>query len=91
MNYEEEIKKLNARVEKLEKAEKKRQITKWIKLSIDLIGLIVLIILFIKAYSFLKDYKEQLDKVQTIEDQLNLSGDYLQEQLDNINKYNLFK
>ncbi len=87
MNYEEEIKKLNERVVKLEKAEKKRQIAKWIKLGIDLIGLIILVILFFKAYAFLKQYKEQLDKLKSLEDKITVSGDYLQSQIDSIDSF----
>ena len=87
MNYEEEIKNLNERVIKLEKAEKKRQIAKWIKLGIDLIGLIILVILFFKAYAFLKQYKEQLDKLKSLEDKITVSGDYLQSQIESIDSF----
>jgi hypothetical protein len=87
MNYEEEIKNLNERVVKLEKAEKKRQIAKWIKLGIDLVGLIILVILFFKAYAFLKQYKEQLDKLKSLEDKITVSGDYLQSQIESIDSF----
>ena len=91
MKYEEEIKKLNERVQKLEKIEKRRQITKWVKLGIDLVVIIVLVIMFFKAYAFIKQYKEQLDKLKSLEDKITVSGDYLQEQIDNIDKFNIFK
>ena len=87
MNYEEEIKNLNERVVKLEKAEKKRQIAKWIKLGIDLVGLIILVILFFKAYAFLKQYKEKLDKLKSLEDKITVSGDYLQSQIESIDSF----
>ena len=89
MNYEEEIKKLNERVAKLEKAEKKRQITKWIKLGIDLIVIILLAVMFIKAYNYLKQYKEQLDKLKSLEEKITVSGDYLQEQIDSMDHFSI--
>ena len=89
MKYEEEIKKLNERVAKLEKAEKRRKIARWIKFGVDLVVIIILVVMFIKAYNYLKQYKEQLDKLKSLEEKITVSGDYLQEQIDNIDHFSI--
>ena len=89
MNYEEEIKKLNERVAKLEKAEKRRKIARWIKFGVDLVVIIILVVMFIKAYNYLKQYKEQLDKLKSLEEKITVSGDYLQEQIDSMDHFSI--
>ena len=63
MSSEEKIKELTERIEKLEKAEKKRVIKKRIEIAWGLAKLIVLVVLVFMAWSYIKPYKEKIDLV----------------------------
>ena len=68
MNYEEKIQELTKRIEKLEKAEQKRIIKKRIeiitRISMFLITIIVIFLLWNYVNnSYIKPYKESIDKV----------------------------
>lgn len=63
MSSEEKIKELTERIEKLEKAENKRVIKKRIGLAWSLTKLIVLAILILMAWNYIKPYKEKIDLV----------------------------
>ena len=91
MSNEEKIKNLEERLVKLEKIERRRKIMSYISLGFRLLVLIILIIFGIKAYNYLKQYKEQLDKFQTLQDKLDVSSDYIDEQMKNLEKFNIFK
>jgi hypothetical protein len=87
LSTEDKLNNLNTRLIKLEKIEHKRKVLGWVNLGFKIVGLIILIVLFIKAYAFLKDYKEKLEKLQTVQDKLNVSESFLDEQLKNIEKF----
>ena len=63
MSSEERIKQLEERIEVLEKAEHKRTVKKTISLIWGLIKLGVFIALIFVAWSYIKPYKEKIDKV----------------------------
>lgn len=76
MNYEEKIKELTERVEKLEKAENKRIIKRRIEIITKIVIGIIIIILLFMAYNYvnntiIKPYKEKIDyvneKVDTVQ------------------------
>ena len=75
MSSEEKIQELTARIEKLEKAEKRRNIKKGIGIAIRVIELAIIAFLFIKAYYYIKPYKEKIDsaneKIENVETLLN--------------------
>ena len=87
MNYEEKIKELNERIEVLEKAEHKRIVKKRIEITFNVIKIIIIILLLIKVYLYIKPYKEKIDnidaKVDTVED-------YVKDKWNNLQKYNPF-
>ena len=87
MNTEEKLNDLNTRLAKLEKIEHRRKIWSYINLGFKLIFLVILIFVFFKVYDFVKSYKEKLDKVTSIEEKLGATEGFLDEQLENINKY----
>ncbi len=93
MNYEEKIRELTERVEKLEKAENKRIIKRRIEIIIKVVVGIIMLILLFMAYNYvnntiIKPYKEKIDyvndKVETIESFVN-------DKWQTIQKYNPFK
>ncbi len=90
MNIEEKLNDLDKRLAALEKVEKRRKIMARINLGFKAVLLVVLVIVFFKAYSYLKTFKEKIDQIQSIEDKLNVTETFLQEQLDNLNKFNPF-
>lgn len=87
MNYEEKIKELNERIEVLEKAEHKRIVKKRIEITFNVIKIIIIILLLIKVYLYIKPYKEKIDnidaKVDTVEN-------YVKDKWNNLQKYNPF-
>ena len=68
MNYEEKIRELTERVEKLEKAENKRIIKRRIEIGTKIVIGIIILVLLIIAYihvnnTIIKPYKEKIDYV----------------------------
>ena len=90
MNSEEKIKELEERIVKLEKIEKRRKITKYISIGIKVLIIIVIGIFVYKAYTIIDSYKQQIDKITNIQNGLDSSGDYLQEQLDKLKDIKIF-
>lgn len=92
MNYEEKIKELTERIEKLEKAESKRIIKRRIKIFFKLLKYIIIIFLLISGYNYINDnyikpYKEKIDyaddKIKDVESLINDKWEIIQ-------KYNPF-
>ena len=80
MNYEEKIKELTERVEKLEKAEHKRVIKRRIEIITKIVIAVIVIVLVIIGYIYvnntiIKPYKEKIDyvneKVDTVQNFVN--------------------
>ncbi len=80
MNYEEKIKELTERVEKLEKAEHKRVIKRRIEIITKIVIAVIVIVLLIIGYIYvnntiIKPYKEKIDyvneKVDTVQNFVN--------------------
>lgn len=68
MNYEEKIRELTERVEKLEKAENKRILKRRIEIGTKIVIGIIILVLLIMAYihinnTIIKPYKEKIDYV----------------------------
>ena len=80
MNYEEKIRELTERVEKLEKAEHKRVIKRRIEIITKIVIAVIVIVLLIIGYIYvnntiIKPYKEKIDyvneKVDTVQNFVN--------------------
>ena len=89
MNYEEKIRELTERVEKLEKAENKRIIKRRIEIITKVvIGIIMLILLFM-AYNYvnntiIKPYKEKIDYVN---EKVDTVQSFIDDKLGGFSKY----
>ena len=89
MNYEEKIRELTDRVEKLEKAENKRIIKRRIEIITKVvIGIIILILLFM-AYNYvnttiIKPYKEKIDYVN---EKVDTVQSFVDDKLGGFSKY----
>jgi hypothetical protein len=82
MDLVDKVKILEEKVKKLEKAERKRKIIKWIKFSIKMVILITIGIFLYKGYIYFKDnYIEPFD---------NLRKDY-NELVEKIKSYDLLE
>ena len=90
MEYKDKLEELDKRIAALEKIEKRRKFWNRVDLGFKLIGVIILIVIFYKAYTFVQTYKQKIDQIQNVQDKLNTTENFLQEQLDKINKYNIF-
>ena len=84
MNSEEKIRELTERIEKLEKAENKRVIKRRIEIAWGLFKLLVIIILLIMAYNYIKPYKEKIDNVT---DKVDKVENYIDSKLGGLNRY----
>lgn len=84
MNNEEKIRELTERIEKLEKAENKRVIKKRIEIAWGLFKLLVIIVLLIMAYNYIKPYKEKIDNVTEKVDKVE---NYIDSKLGGLNRY----
>lgn len=63
MNNEDKIRELTERIEKLEKAENKRIIKKRIEITFKIIKLLIIIVLLLMAYNYIKPYIEKIDNL----------------------------
>ena len=90
MNYDEKISELDNRVQILEKIEKRRKTMFWIKFGLKVAIIIVILVFTYKAYTTILIYKKKLDEIQNVQNKLDDTGDYLQEQIDKIKDINIF-
>ena len=84
MNNEEKIRELTERIEKLEKAENKRVIKRRIQITFSIIKLLIIIVLLIMAYNYIKPYKEKIDNVT---DKVDKVENYIDSKLGGLNRY----
>lgn len=84
MNSEEKIRELTERIEKLEKAENKRIIKRRIQITFSIIKLLIIIVLLIMAYNYIKPYKEKIDNVTEKVDKVE---NYIDSKLGGLNRY----
>lgn len=84
MNSEEKIRELTERIEKLEKAENKRIVKKRIEITFKIIKLLVIIVLLVMAYNYIKPYKEKIDNVNEKVDKVE---NYINDKIGGLNKY----
>ena len=73
MNNDDKIRELTERIEKLEKAENKRIAKKRIEIGFKVAKILIIIILILIAYSYIKPYKEKIDNIN--------------EKVDNVEKF----
>ena len=88
---EEKLNDLDKRLAALEKIEKRRKLWNRINLGFKLLVFIALAIVFFKVYSTLKTYKQKLDQITNLQEKLNTSETFLQEQIDKLDTFNIFK
>ena len=85
MNYEEKIKELSDRIEKLEKYENKRQLKRKIQFSLKVLKvIIVIVVIYIK---YVQPYKEKIDYV---DEKVNTVESFVKDKWEMIRKYNPF-
>ena len=84
MSNEEKIRELTERIEKLEKAENKRIVKKRIEIAFKIIKLLVIIVLLVMAYNYIKPYKEKIDNVNEKVDKVE---NYINDKIGGLNKY----
>ncbi len=89
MNYEEKIRELTERVEKLEKAENKRIIKRRIEIIIKVVVGIIMLILLFMAYNYvnntiIKPYKEKIDYVN---EKVDTVQSFIDDKLGGFSKY----
>lgn len=84
MNNDEKIRELTERIEKLEKAENKRIIKKRIEIGFKLVKLLIIIILLVMAYNYIKPYKEKIDSVSEKVDSVEK---YINDKFSGLGKY----
>lgn len=90
MEYNDKINELDSRLKVLEGIEKRRKTMFWIKTGIKILVVIVICIYLYKAYATIQTYKKKLDDLQNVQDKLDNTGDYLQEQIDKLKDFNIF-
>ncbi len=89
MNYEEKIRELTLRVEKLEKAENKRILKRRIEIGTKIVIGLIIVILLVVAYihinnTIIKPYKEKIDYVNEKVDKVQ---GFIDDKLGGLNKY----
>lgn len=89
MNYEEKIRELTERVEKLEKAENKRIIKRRIEIGTKIVIGIIILVLLIMAYihvnnTIIKPYKEKIDYVN---DKVDKVQGFIDDKLGGFSRY----
>ena len=88
MNYEEKIKELNDRIERLEKYENKRQLKRKLQLSLKIAKIIIVLVVIVMMYvKFILPYKEKIDYV---EQKVNTVESFVKDKWEMIQKYNPF-
>jgi len=89
MNYEEKIRELTLRVEKLEKAENKRILKRRIEIGTKIVIGLIIVILLVVAYihinnTIIKPYKEKIDYVNEKVDKVQ---GFIDDKLGGLSKY----
>ena len=89
MNYEEKIRELTERIEKLEKAENKRILKRRIEIGTKIVIGIIILVLLIMAYihinnTIIKPYKEKIDYVDEKVDKVQ---GFIDDKLGRLSKY----
>ena len=89
MNYEEKIRELTERVEKLEKAENKRILKRRIEIGTKIVIGLIIVILLVVAYihinnTIIKPYKEKIDYVNEKVDKVQ---GFIDDKLGGLSKY----
>ena len=89
MNYEEKIRELTERVEKLEKAENKRILKRRIEIGTKIVIGLIIVILLVVAYihinnTLIKPYKEKIDYVNEKVDKVQ---GFIDDKLGGLSKY----
>ena len=88
MNYEEKIKELSDRIEKLEKYENKRQLKRKIQFSLKVLKVIIVLVVIVVVYiKYVQPYKEKIDYV---EEKVNTVESFVKDKWEMIRKYNPF-
>ena len=92
MNYEEKIKELNDRIEKLEKAEAKRVLKKKIKISFEVSKVVIIVIILVSGYFYINNklIKPYKDKIDYVEEKVNYVEKFVKDKWNSIQKYNPF-
>ena len=89
MNYEEKIRELTERIEKLEKAENKRILKRRIEIGTKIVIGLIIVILLVVAYihinnTLIKPYKEKIDYVNEKVDKVQ---GFIDDKLGGLSKY----
>ncbi len=89
MNYEEKIRELTERIEKLEKAENKRVLKRKIEIGTKIVIGLIIVILLVVAYihinnTIIKPYKEKIDYVNEKVDKVQ---GFIDDKLGGLSKY----
>ena len=89
MNYEEKIRELTERIEKLEKAENKRILKRRIEIGTKIVIGLIMVILLVVAYihinnTLIKPYKEKIDYVNEKVDKVQ---GFIDDKLGGLSKY----
>ena len=89
MNYEEKIRELTERIEKLEKAENKRILKRRIEIGTKIVIGLIIVILLVVAYihinnTIIKPYKEKIDYVNEKVDKVQ---GFIDDKLGGLSKY----
>lgn len=89
MNYEEKIRELTLRIEKLEKAENKRILKRKIEIGTKIVIGLIIVILLVVAYihinnTIIKPYKEKIDYVNEKVDKVQ---GFIDDKLGGLSKY----
>ena len=92
MDYEDKIRELSERIEKLEKAEAKRVLKKRIKITFEISKVVIIILVIIVGYFyinniFIKPYK---DKIDYVEEKVNYVESFVKDKWNSLQKYNPF-
>ena len=92
MNYEEKIKELNDRIEKLEKAEARRVLKKKIKISFEVSKVVIIVIILVSGYFYINNklIKPYKDKIDYVEEKVNYVEKFVKDKWNSIQKYNPF-
>ena len=92
MNYEEKIKELTERIEKLEAIENKRKLKRNIRIGFKITEILVILTIVLITYyqinnKLIKPYQE---KTNQMEDKLEEVENFVKEKWEQLQKYNIF-